>query len=262
MAFLTVMGLYNFDNTLLNTLVYPGGMDGEKLKNAILLETAELEVVYPDPRFFKTAINLWSNIRLDTWNRIYHAANLVYNPIENYDRYETEESGNTRQHSGVDSTSESVQGSSVTDGENTRTISNTTSNTNSNSSQGSGSDSQTTTNEITAFDSNTLVTHDRSSATGQNSSTLTQTETQSGTQSGTDTLTDDTTVTNTESKTGSFTHGEQIEDSASRESHIHGNIGVTTSQQMLESEISISEKLNVYDYIVQEFKRRFCILVY
>ena len=258
MAFLTVMGLYNFDNTLLNTLVFPGGMDGDKLKNAILLETAELEVVYPDPRFFKTAINLWSNIRLDTWNRIFHAAQLEYNPIENYDRFETETSGNTRQHSGVDSTSESVQGSSVTDGENSRTISNTT--TTSNSNQGSGSDSQTTTNEITAFDSNALVTHDRSATTGQNSSTLTQNGTE--TQSGTDTLTDDTTVTNTESKTGSFTHGEKIVDSASRESHIHGNIGVTTSQQMLESEIAISEKLNVYDYIVQEFKRRFCILVY
>lgn len=258
MAFLTVMGLYNFDNTLLNTLVFPGGMDGDKLKNAILLETAELEVVYPDPRFFKTAINLWSNIRLDTWNRIFHAAQLEYNPIENYDRFETETSGNTRQHSGVDSTSESVQGSSVTDGENSRTISNTT--TTSNSNQGSGSDSQTTTNEITAFDSNALVTHDRSATTGQNSSTLTQNGTE--TQSGTDTLTDDTTVTNTESKTGSFTHGEKIADSASRESHIHGNIGVTTSQQMLESEIAISEKLNVYDYIVQEFKRRFCILVY
>lgn len=258
MVFLTVMGLYNFDNTLLNSLVYPGGMDGDKLKNAILLETAELEVVYPDPRFFKTAINLWSNIRLDTWNRIYHAAQLEYNPIENYDRYETETSGNTRQHSGVDSTSESVQGSSVTDGENTRTISNT--NTTSNSNQGSGSDSQTTTNEITAFDSNALVTHDRSATTGQNSSTLTQSGTE--TQSGTDTLTDDTTVTNTESKTGSFTHGEKIADSASRESHIHGNIGVTTSQQMLQSELEISEKLNIYDYIVQEFKRRFCILVY
>lgn len=258
MAFLTVMGLYNFDNTLLNTLVYPGGMDGDKLKNAILLETAELEVVYPDPRFFKTAINLWSNIRLDTWNRIYHAAQLEYNPIENYDRYETETSGNTRQHSGVDSTSESVQGSSVTDGENTRTISNT--NTTSNSNQGSGSDSQTTTNEITAFDSNALVTHDRSATTGQNSSSLTQSGTE--TQNGTDTLTDDTTITNTESKTGSFTHGEKIADSASRESHIHGNIGVTTSQQMLESELAISEKLNIYDYIVQEFKRRFCILVY
>ena len=258
MAFLTVMGLYNFDNTLLNTLVFPGGMDGDKLKNAILLETAELEVVYPDPRFFKTAINLWSNIRLDTWNRIYYASQLEYNPIENYDRFETETSGNTRQHSGVDSTSESVQGSSVTDGENSRTISNTT--TTSNSNQGSGSDSQTTTNEITAFDSNALVTHDRSATTGQNSSTLTQSGTE--TQSGTDTLTDDTTVTNSESKTGSFTHGEKIADSASRESHIHGNIGVTTSQQMLQSELEISEKLNIYDYIVQEFKRRFCILVY
>ena len=56
MAFLTVMGLYNFDNTLLDSMVYPEGIDGEMLKNDIILETAELEVIYPDPAFFKTAV--------------------------------------------------------------------------------------------------------------------------------------------------------------------------------------------------------------
>ena len=104
MALLTVMGLYNYDNTLLDTMVYPSGMDGDQLKNNIILETAELEVIYPEPRFFKTAINLWSHSRLDTWNRIYTASQLEYNPIENYNRYETESTGNTRQHSGTDTT--------------------------------------------------------------------------------------------------------------------------------------------------------------
>lgn len=42
----------------------------------------------------------------------------------------------------------------------------------------------------------------------------------------------------------------------------HGNIGVTTSQQMLEQEIDIAPKLNVYDYIIDSFRRRFCLLVY
>ena len=59
-------------------------------------------------------------------------------------------------------------------------------------------------------------------------------------------------------------HGEKIEDtgSASHTSRIHGNIGVTTSQQMLEQELEVAPKLNIIDYIVQSFKNRFCLLVY
>ena len=46
------------------------------------------------------------------------------------------------------------------------------------------------------------------------------------------------------------------------ESRIHGNIGVTTSQQMLEQELLVSAKLNVYNYIMNSFKDRFCLEVY
>ena len=42
----------------------------------------------------------------------------------------------------------------------------------------------------------------------------------------------------------------------------YGNIGVTTSQQMLESEISLRSKYDMYDIITSEFKRKFCIMIY
>lgn len=41
----------------------------------------------------------------------------------------------------------------------------------------------------------------------------------------------------------------------------HGNIGVTTSQQMLESELKIAE-WNLYDHIADLFIKEFCICVY
>lgn len=41
----------------------------------------------------------------------------------------------------------------------------------------------------------------------------------------------------------------------------HGNIGVTTSQQMIEAERKVSE-FNIIDYITDSFKRRFCLMVY
>ena len=45
-------------------------------------------------------------------------------------------------------------------------------------------------------------------------------------------------------------------------SRIHGNIGVTTSQQMLESELELIPKLNVINTMIESFKNRFCLLVY
>ena len=43
--------------------------------------------------------------------------------------------------------------------------------------------------------------------------------------------------------------------------HTHGNIGVTTAQQMIEGFREVS-KYCTYDYIVQSFKDRFCMQVY
>lgn len=246
MAFMSVMGLYNFDNTLLDSMVFPTGVDGALLKNNIILETAELEVIYPDPSFFKTAVGLWSHTRIVTWERVYNASLQEYNPIENYNRYEEETTDGSRIHSGTDSTATTESGTNATDGSISRTVSGTES--------GTANQNHSTTNQITAFDSNSLQTHDKSTATAE--------DTTSATRSGTETETNDTTVTDSKTGSATITHGEQIADSGSRESHIHGNIGVTTSQQMLESELEVAPKLNIYDYIIRDFKQRFCLLVY
>ena len=110
--------------------------------------------------------------------------------------------------------------------------------TGSNSDTRTVSDSGSVQNKIAGFDASALVDHDSgtSSRNGTDSTT------------GTD---------RTE-----LTHGEKIADAGTRTSRIHGNIGVTTSQQMLESELDLVPKLNFYRYLAEEFKRRFCILVY
>lgn len=234
MALLTVMGLYNYDNTIFDNLMLPDGVDKPTLIDNIVLETAELECIYPTPVFLKTAIGLWSNVQFLTWDRVYDAMNLDYNPIENYDRQETETTTGTRAHSGKDTTVRSG------------TVSETGSTTG--STQGTASESGTTTNKIAGFDSTTLVDHD--SSTGSNTRQASDSSTGSSTRSGTD------------SSTQELTHGEQIADSGSRTSRIHGNIGVTTSQQMLQSELDIAPNLNIYQYITADFRKRFCVEIY
>lgn len=43
--------------------------------------------------------------------------------------------------------------------------------------------------------------------------------------------------------------------------HLYGNIGVTTTQQMIKEELSIDE-INILDYIIDSFKNRFILSVY
>ena len=106
----------------------------------------------------------------------------------------------------------------------------------SNTQTNSGTD--TNINSITSYDTNTYQPHDKSDLTHGH--------------------------TVTDSGSGSFIHGEVIthDGDITRENHTSGNIGVTTSQQMLEQEIEVSAKLNVIKMIVESFKERFCLLVY
>ena len=46
-----------------------------------------------------------------------------------------------------------------------------------------------------------------------------------------------------------------------RKGHLYGNIGVTTSQQMLESEFKVAE-WNIYEYIKDLFMQTFCVMIY
>ena len=44
--------------------------------------------------------------------------------------------------------------------------------------------------------------------------------------------------------------------------HLYGNIGVTTSQQMLQSEIDLFKNFNFYDVVADMFVQEFCCMVY
>lgn len=63
------------------------------------------------------------------------------------------------------------------------------------------------------------------------------------------------------SSTGSSTIDETNNKQSQHTGHAHGNIGVTTSQQMLMSERDVAE-FSIYDVIAQDFAREFCLYVY
>ena len=46
-----------------------------------------------------------------------------------------------------------------------------------------------------------------------------------------------------------------------RSARIWGNVGVTTTQQMIEEERRVSQ-FNIMDYIIESFIKRFCLMIY
>lgn len=348
-ANLSIMGLYNNDNSIFDLMAFPDDFtDAQKQTTVenILIDCAELEVLYPNPTVMKNIIAIWSKKEKPYWNRVYQASQAQYNPIENYRRTETEtvEDDRTEQHSGQDVNAASgtdtdartgtetlnKTGTQKTDRTGTETTDHdashrtlidelttdtlsgsdqlkktgTDSDAGSSSSTDTNSGTDTVTNKITGFDSNALVTHDESdtvhghvvtnAAQGQNTKTYNTTDkTEYGrvdttdhdndiqeTHDDTDVLTlntEDETTFNTQDqntlntletfvhgKTDTLTHGEKIEHDGTTERSMlaYGNIGVTTSQEMLTQELELAKIIEVIPIIIHSFQDRFCLMVY
>lgn len=85
---LTTIGLYNFDNSLFDSMALPESVDRETAINTILINAGELPTLYASFDFMKLAIGNWSRKWLHSWERIERALTEEYNPIHNFDRHE------------------------------------------------------------------------------------------------------------------------------------------------------------------------------
>ena len=138
---LSFIGLYNWDSSLFDLMEIPTREDYPIDKNVLidllLMETAELEVIYPDFDFMKQALGRYSVSRKNSWERMLEALSEKYNPLHNFDRNEE-----------------------YTDNE---TGNNTSSNTN--------TVTGTTTEQTTGFNSETFVDRGKQDISGNTSST-------------------------------------------------------------------------------------------
>lgn len=159
--------------------------------------------VYPDPVRMLDAINMHIRATREYWDHIYETTRYEYQPIENYDLHE-----------------ESTDTTTSTD---TRTV----------NLQHVISDSRTTTDTP---DVQTVTTTDQY---GYNSSTAIPTEKDSTTRSGTETRTDSGNATTTDTGTNTDVGNHKVTGTLRR----HGNIGITSSQDMIKQEREVTIKL-------------------
>jgi len=163
------------------------------------------------------------------WERLYSVLSTEYNPISNYDMTESE--------SGTNSLERSAESSGEHHETGTRTV------TDSGTVSDSGTNGMST--GVYGFNSSQAVNSDTSSGTNSNQETrnLTRTETPNITE--TDTGTDSGTETGEHSRT--LTRS--------------GNIGVTTSQQLLQSEIELW-KWSFFNQVFEDLDKVLTLQVY
>lgn len=190
-ASLSLMGLYQYHSNILDDLVLPVALEGDRetIKENLLMDTAELEVIYPDPDFLQAAIGSWSRKQVHVWTEMYETTQYDYNPIWNKDGTYTEKR----------------TGNSKTDG--------------------SSSGSAEANHSVYGFNSSTEAPASKdTTATSQSGSSTVDTE-------------------------ENVEHTEQ------------GNIGVTSTQQLIREQRDVV-LFNIIDFIIEDFKKRFCLLIY
>lgn len=176
------------------------------------------------------AIGSWSAKELEIWNKVYELENLEYNPIENYDRFEDE----------VEKVAEKKN-----ENEQTGSTGNTL-NIGNNANNNTDTQNSDTVNRVAGFNSNDLAPQSQSENNTMNIGRGTQ-QTSNLSKGNATEMTNRNGINN---------------QSRNRSSRIHGNIGVTTTQQMMQQQLDILPKVHIDDYIISSFKERFCILVY
>lgn len=186
MATMSLWAMYQWDRTLFDGLQVPSGIDKSTIVNNLIMESAELEVLYTDPDFLKQAIKYWSDSRQRAWNMMQKVMYEEYDPFINIKRDEV------------------------------RTI---------------VQDRDLTTDND---GSNTLNTN------AWNSDDPVQREQQ----------VIDTTVKNT----GNVTTTEHF--------HVEGDSAITDAQDVAVKEFKLRADYDLIRYIITDFKKRFCLLIY
>ena len=236
-ATLDLLGIYKYHPTLFDELVIPEALDKEVLTDNLLMESAEMEILYPEADFLQSAIGSWSKKMIGVWTELYDTTQYVYNPIWNKDG-KIEETI-TRDLAGTeDVTDNNGRTDNLTELQ-TRNLSGTTSH----------SDSGSNTESVYGFNSSTEAPASKSDASSSGSGSSSDTGTVKVENTGTQT--DNRTIDRDTTDTGTITT-ERTE---------QGNIGLTSTQDLIKAQREVVQ-LNLYDTIIKDFIARFCLAVY
>lgn len=244
------------NQSLFDEIRLPEGVDKQTLVNTILVESGEFEVMYTDGDFLKVAINTWFERKYNMIDRWIKAINIDYKPLENYNRTEkwTDKANGTTSNNGSKNSKTNNSGSDNGTNTNKETIDNTAS-----SSTSIGPQTSSDETKVSAFNTDTYTPSQKDESTiGARTDTASDTgkTTTDGTYTKTNSFTNESTVVDTTTDSGTSSN------TSEHSGEMYGNIGVTTSQQMLEAEMTLWGKIDIYRDTAEMFVQDFCIMVY
>lgn len=211
--------------------------DREDILNRIIEKNWMLIPCEDNPNIFAGMVVTWFKSHAEEFRRLYRTTVLEYDPIENYNRYENYEKDFTTERTDTGSTTNT--GTVKDDGTQTNTVDSKNVQTN-----------DTTQTDKVSAQNDSGFQNDRQT---ENDGTVT--DKIDGTNTG---KTDNTQTINLTNGINTKNNGK---DKDIYKSHIHGNIGVTTTQQMLQSERELV-KFNLWDYIADSFTRDLMLRVF
>lgn len=232
-ANLTMLGMFKYDKTLFDDLTFPAGINKDTAVDEILIECGEFEVIYPDVDFMKSIISHWGRKHYRTFEKWVEGLSKEFDPLYNFDRHEVYI--DTHKSSDNETSQNSSSSNTNTSSENS---SSSSTNTNSNT---------TDSRDVSAYDSNSMQPREKELSNGN----VNETGSASGNSTGSETTTG--------SNNGTVSRNGEVE--VVHDGHLYGNIGVTTSTQMLEDFLRV-EKWNLYENIAELFVDEFCIRIY
>lgn len=246
---ITLIGMYEFDNTLFDKLSFPAGIDRDLAINRIINKSEEFELLYSDFDYLKDRIGIWGEIHERTFKKWKEALDIEYEPLHNYDRHELY--SDTRQRDYADESNKAYTDNKLRNFEDSESEA---SDSHSNTITGSESVSSTD-QKVSAYDENNYSNKQKEEANAITN------QIGSGDASGNVTRNGRSDELNVaDGKENNNTSGKSNE-VVKHDAHLFGNIGVTTSQQMLRDQLDIVT-WNLYEHISDLFIEEFCILVY
>lgn len=216
-----LLDLLYYDDTIMDNFTVPDGIDRQLALDTIYQRCGLTPLYHPDPAWLKFYIGRWCSKNVKTWEELYKTTVQDYNPIYNYDR--TEETTDTR--SGTRKLSEDTNSNTKQNGDTSVT----------------DTSSDNSEHTISADNSDTYEPGYKDTSSRQ--------DTQSSESSNRVDVTGDRAVDETTGET--YSH----------KLRAYGNIGVTTTQEMLEAQRTLV-RYNVYNEIADSFKEEFCLYIY
>ena len=272
----TLADLYSADSTLFNTISLPQNMVDAGanliLPGVLLQKFGTLETIFTTSTEAKAGFQLWSLSNVPNWGKLWAALTADYNPIENYSMMEQMTNDTTVHQYGKTSTRTDNLSHTRT-GTDTRTdnLSHTRTGTDTRTDNLTETETPNETNVtdsgVFGFNSATAVddTTETATRTGTNTTANTGTQATQYNTTDADTGTQATQYNTTDADTGTQATADTGSDTDTRNYRLtrSGNIGVTTSQQMIESEIKLrGPEGNVFEIIALQFQTAFCVSVW